>query len=176
MPIRTTHTERRAARVLALPAVALVALGALWAHSRLAPRETPRWTPGEFTALTEARGAPAAWDERWVVAYHPGCPHCAASLASVATARDAALAPIRITALIVDAAAAPAESLLARLPADETWWDSGGRWRGRWRHAVYGEVACFDAHGNLLRILPPFAAETEARRRLATLGLEALPD
>ena len=129
-----------------------------------------------FAALRSAPGAPAGWEERWVVAVHPGCPHCRASLASLAAARDRSGAAVEITALIVDAQVPPADSTVAHLPADETRWDARGRWRRAWGHGVYGEVLCFDAAGALRRVLPPFLDPAEAERSIDALGLAAFPD
>ncbi len=111
-----------------------------------------------------------------MVAVHPGCPHCRTSLASLAAARERTGAAIEITALIVDAARAPSDSVVAHLPADETSWDANGRWRARWRHGVYGEVLCFDPRGALRRVLPPFMNPVDAERGLIALGLDAWPE
>jgi len=162
--------------VLATLLATFVALAATWIASRARRAESPRWTSQSFAPLRTAPGAPVGWDERWVVAVHPGCPHCATSLASLAAARERTGAAIEITALIVDAARAPSDSTVARLPADETCWDASGRWRARWRHGVYGEVLCFDARGALLRTIPPFMNAAAAERRLIALGLDAWPD
>ena len=150
---------------LTLVTTALAVLGVAWAN-RGRGVEPPRWKASAFVPLGEAPGAPAAWRERWVVAVHPGCPHCAVSLASLAAARDGTHAEVRVTALLVDLESAPPADVVAALPADETWWDVDGRWRWRWAHRVYGEVLCFDPAGRLLRLMPALGSEAEAVRRL----------
>lgn len=162
--------------LIAIPAVLLASLGADWAVHRSLPHETPRWNERTFTALRTAPGAPVEWEERWVVAVHPGCPHCRVSLASLAAARDRSGAAVEITALIVDAPAPPPDSIVAHLPADETRWDARGRWRRAWGHGLYGEVLCFDAAGALRRVLPPFLEPADADRRITALGLAAFPE
>jgi len=97
--------------IAVLAAVSLATLGALWALDRSRPRETPSWSDDAFVELRQTPGAPEAWAERWVVAFHPGCPHCRASLASLAAARDRTGARVRIAALIVDAPRPPADSV-----------------------------------------------------------------
>ena len=161
---------------LAVLSTLLLALAVLWIAARARVTEVPRWSDEEFASLHEAPGAPDGWAERWVVAVEPDCPHCRVSLESVAAARDHSGAAVDVTALIVDAARAPADSTLAMLPADESRWDSGGRWRRSWGHAIYGEVLCFDPAGRLLRVLPPFRDASEARRQLSSLGLDAFPE
>ena len=165
-----------AVAVVALPAALLGVLAVEWAIQRGRPHEMPRWNERTFAALRVAPGAPPEWEERWVVAVHPGCPHCRVSLASLAAARDGSGAAVEITALLVDTAAPPPDSTVAHLPADETRWDARGRWRSAWGHGVYGEVLCFDPAGALRRVLPPFLAPADARRRLTALGLAALPE
>jgi hypothetical protein len=156
-----------------LAAVSLLALGALWAIDRARPREVPGWTSDAFVALHAAPGAPQEWRERWVVAYHPGCPHCRACLASLAAARDRSGAAVCVTALLVDSSAPPADSVLRALPADETWWDERRRWRDRWGQRVYGVIFCFDPGGRLLRELAPVPAVEAAARRLSEFRLDA---
>ena len=172
--------ERRSSVVtvslIAIPALLLASLGVDWAIHRGRPREAPHWSERIFVALRAAPGAPAEWEERWVVAVHPGCPHCRASLASLAAARDRSGAAVEITALIVDAGSPPPDSTVAHLPADETRWDARGRWRRAWGHGVYGEVLCFDPAGALRRVLPPFSEPAEAERRITALGLAAFPE
>lgn len=170
------RSSATAAALVAIPTVLLAALAIEWVLARSRPHETPRWRERSFAALRSAPGAPAEWDERWVVAVHPGCPHCRVSLASLAAARDRSGAAVEITALIVDAAVPPPDSTVARLPADETRWDARGRWRRGWGHGVYGEVLCFDPAGTLQRVLPPFLDPAEAERRIDALGLAALPE
>ena len=177
MPVSTRRRSFAVpAFLVAIPAVLLAALAAEWALGRTRPLETPRWRERSFAALRTAPGAPVGWEERWVVAVHPGCTHCRRSLASLAAARDRSGAAVEITALIVDAQVPPPESTVARLPADETRWDARGRWRRRWGHGVYGEVLCFDAAGVLQRVLPPFPDALEAERRIDALGLDAFPE
>lgn len=139
-----------------LALVALVALGALWRLDRTRRWEAPRWDTSRYEALgIFDRDAPDTPRETWVVAVHPGCPHCRASLGEALRTRDREGAPLRIAALIVDTPRRPPASLAADLGADQTWWDSQNRWRARWGHRVYGEVLCFDADGALLRELAP---------------------
>lgn len=172
--------ERRSSVVtvslIAIPALLLASLGTDWAIHRGRSRAAPRWNEGTFAALRTAPGVPAVWDERWVVAIHPGCPHCRTSLASLAAARDRSGAAVEITALIVDAPAPPPDSIVAHLPADETRWDARGRWRRAWGHGVYGEVLCFDPTGALRRVLPPFSEPADAERRITALGLASFPE
>ncbi|MEO5616208.1 MAG: hypothetical protein ABIS67_00405 [Candidatus Eisenbacteria bacterium] len=149
----------------------LVALGIAWAAGRLQSREAPRWDERAYVSLRVDPGAPPAWDERWVVALHPGCPHCQISLASLATARNRSAAPVQVAALLVDVELAPAESTVGRLPADETHWDSANRWRRQWAHRVYGEILCFGPDGRLLRLLPPIANERDALARFRAARL-----
>jgi len=162
--------------VLALVAfigvVGLAALGTCWAIDRLHARETPRWESDSFIELREAPGAPAVWTERWVVAVHPGCPHCRASLGRLAAARDQNGADIRIVALLVDQPSRSPDSLVRHLPADEVCWDATGRWRKQWGHRVYGEVSCFAPNGRLIRLLPPFGNVEDAAVKLR--GLESV--
>ena len=167
--------HRRAAWIV-IPAAMLIVLGAEWAVSRTRSAETPRWDDDAFIALNAAPGAPPVWDERWAVAVHLGCPHCRTSLASLAAARDRSGAAIRVTALIVDASQAPADSILTRLPADESRWDADGRWRRRWGHRLYGEVFCFDPRGSLLRTLPPLSGPDQASRFLSVAGIERMSE
>ena len=178
MPVTAKRRSSVVATVVvaAIPAVLLAGLAVEWALTRTRAPETPLWRENTFAALRSAPGAPAGWEERWVVAVHPGCPHCRASLASLAAARDRSGAAVEITALIVDAAVPPPDSTVARLPADETRWDARGRWRRRWGHGVYGEVLCFDAAGVLQRVLPPFLDPAEAERHIDALGLTAFPE
>jgi len=150
--------------------VALAALGTCWAIDRLHARETPRWDPASVVELRQAPGGPENWSERWVVAVHPGCSHCRASLGRLAAARDQNGADIRIVALLVDQSSRPPDSLVKRLPADEVCWDAADRWRGRWGHRVYGETFCFAPDGHLLRLLAPFARFEDAAEELRDLG------
>lgn len=176
--MRHAVPRRRAwiAALLGFLALSFLALGAAWSLARVQPREEPRWDEDGFVALREAPGSPDVWTERWVVAVHPGCPHCRVSLESLTAVRDRSAARVRITALIVDTEAAPPDSIVTRLPADEARWDSAGRWRQRWGHRVYGEVCCFDTEGRLRRTLPPLADQDEAARRLAAHGLTGRPN
>lgn len=151
---------------LLLPALGFLLLGALWSADRTRSRERPRWDETDFIRLTTSRPEPGAWAERWVVAFHPGCPHCANSLASLAAARDRLGARVRVAALLVDVTAAPADSIVAGIPADEVFRDAAGRWRRRWGHRVYGEILCFESDGRLARVLAPFADEHDAASRL----------
>jgi hypothetical protein len=175
MPVTSRHRPLLVAIVL-IPTGLLLALAVEWTIERGRPHETPLWNDRSFTALRTAPGAPAGWEERWVVAVHPGCPHCRVSLASLAAARDRSGAAVEITALIVDAAAPPSQSMLARLPADETRWDERSRWRRGWGHGVYGEVLCFDPGGALRRVLPPFLDVGDAEQRITALGLAAFTE
>jgi hypothetical protein len=173
MPARSRPSVRIAISiVLSLALLAFIGLGVLWLLDRTRPRETPRWSDAAFVPLHEAPGAPEGWSERWTVALHPGCPHCRASLAALAGARDRSGAPIRLTALLVDVSSPPPDSALARLEADETWWDAENRWRRRWGHRVYGETFCFDTAGTLTRLLPPFEGLEDASAALASSELE----
>jgi hypothetical protein len=156
-----------------LASVSLVALGVLWALDRTRPRETPRWDTAAFPALHRAPGAAEGWRERWVVAVHPGCPHCRVSLTALTAARDRSRAEVLVTALVVDEPDRPPDQVLASLPADEACWDSRRIWRDRWRHRVYGEVLCFDAEGEPLRQLAPFDRVETA---VETLEAEELTD
>lgn len=171
MHLTPRRTARGPAATLGFLVLLFVALGITWGLSRIQYRERPRWDEAAFPALGAALGAPEGWSERWVVAVHPGCPHCHTSLESVAAARDRDAPPIRTTALIVDAPRTPPDSVVADLPADETRWDADGRWRRRWGHRVYGEVMCFDGEGRLRRLLPPFGSPRLASTAMARLGL-----
>ncbi len=170
MPVRSRFLPLRPAGALlvSLALLALTGLGVLWLIDRARPREAPRWNEAVFVPLHEAPGAPEGWSERWAVALHPGCPHCRASLVALAEARDRSGAPVRVTALLVDASWPPPDSVLARLEADEIWWDVENRWRRRWGHRVYGETFCFDSTGALTRLLPPFARREDASSALAS--------
>jgi hypothetical protein len=172
---RSSPSTRRALAAAGgiLASVSLAALGALWLLDRTRPRETPRWDSAAFPALRRAPGIADGWRERWVVAVHPGCPHCRASLAALAAARDRSRAEVLVTALVVDEPDRPPDAVLAALPADEACWDSRRIWRDRWRHRVYGEVLCFDSDGKPLRQLAPFDGVEMA---LETLEDQALTD
>ena len=176
MPLAAPRHTHGPAAALGFIVLLFVSLGTAWGLSRIQYRERPRWDEDRFPAIHRAPGAADGWFERWVVAVHPGCPHCRVSLESLAAARDRGAFAIRVTALLVDTPLIPPDSVLARLPADETRWDSAGRWRHRWGHRVYGEVLCFDNEGRLRRLLPPLADPDEATRRLAAHGLAGLPN
>lgn len=139
-----------------LAALALVAIGALWQLDRSRGWEAPRWDTSRYVALAVS-DPPTAEEagETWVVAVHPGCPHCQVSLRQALLTRDRERSPLRIAALIVDTERRPPATLAADLGADECWWDAENRWRRRWGHRIYGEVLCFDARGTLLRQLAP---------------------
>lgn len=176
MPLATRRHASGAAAVLGFIALLFASLGVAWGLSRVQYRERPRWEEAAFPVLRRAPGAAEGWSERWVVAVHPGCPHCRVSLESLAAARDGGAFAVRVTALLVDTPVVPHDSVLVRLPADETRWDSSGRWRTRWGHRVYGEVLCFDSEGGLRRVVPPFGEAAEAARRLAVHGLAGAPE
>lgn len=135
---------------LAMAAAALVLLAAAWAADRSRRWEQPRWSAERFVAL-ELRNRSARSSTRLsVVPVNLHCPHCVASLASVA--RDPACGDTcsAVVALIVDSPAPPGRAAVARLPGEEIWWDRRGIWRGRWGHRIYGEVIHFDASGRYL--------------------------
>lgn len=152
------------ARLLALmlslaAALALLStLGVRWHLDRTRAFDPPRLDPArQFRLADDPRREPHL--ERWVVALHPGCPHCLASLARVAERRAERDAPVRLGGLIVDRRTTPDPAYWQALPLEEVWWDSAGDWRARWGHRVYGEVLCFDRRGRHLRTLPPFEGE-----------------
>ena len=145
-----------------LAALALIAIGALWQFDRTRGWETPRWDPSRYEPLAVAEATAGEPGETWVIAVHPGCPHCGASLRQALRTRDRESSPIRIAALIVDTERRPPATLAAELGADEAWWDSENRWRRRWGHRIYGEVLCFDARGTLLRQLAPLTEPDNA--------------
>jgi len=176
MRIHSSSLRRGLLVGLGLPASAFLALGVVWATTRLQPHPLPRWDERGFVPLRSAPGGPEMWFERWVVAVHPGCPHCRSSLGHLAHARDRMAARVRIAALVVDAPAAPPDSAVAHWPADEVLWDVAGRWRASWGHRIYGEVLCFDATNQLIRQLAPLATAEDAAHRLEALHLNTLPD
>jgi hypothetical protein len=170
MKTRTSMTPTLVLGAGTLATAAFLALAGLWALDRAHPREAPRWEPARFPALHAAPGAAEGWREHWVVAVHPGCPHCRVSLSVLAAARDRSRAAVHVTALLVDVPEPPGDGLAA-MPADEVHWDAEGCWRQRWRHRVYGETFCFDSTGTLIRSLAPFARVEEALEALGAFQL-----
>lgn len=189
MQPRLARPSRGAAATFTFLSLLVVCLGTAWALSRVQYRERPRWEEAAFPRLGDAaisartsdpaapprpgdgEGPPVSWREHWIVAVHPGCPHCRVSLESVVAARDVDRATVRLTALLVDTPEVPGDSVLATFGADELRWDRDGRWRRRWGHRVYGEVLCFDAAGKLRRTIPPFSDPNEVTGRFAAHGL-----
>lgn len=165
-----------------LVVLGVLALGALWRVDRTRVWESPRWDAGLIIlsaagaeahdapvgsgeAAFEGAGPPAA-TETWAVAINPRCERCRASLARGLALRQAARAPVRLAALVVDTRLRPTPATVAALAADETRWDSTGAWRHRWGHRVYGELLCFDKAGAFIRTLAPLSDSLAARRAL----------
>ena len=137
---------RLAARAAgALVALALAGLAWLWASDLQLPFEAPRWERSSFVVLRD-RGEGEA-RETWVVAFHPLCGHCRASLARVREAAAAIAPPPRVALLLVDAPAALAQRTARGLDVAQIFWDERDVWRRRWGHRLYGEVLRFGRDG-----------------------------
>lgn len=141
---------------LAIAVALLVALGAVWAWSRLRPAPRIAFAPDRFVRLVAPEGGawPAGTREQWLVAVNLRCPHCQAHLRALAQRIAGRTAPPALGVLVVDQPTRPViEGFGVGLPAG-VWWDSTQVWRRQWRRGAYGETYRFAPDGRLVRATP----------------------